>query len=313
MREKAPAGLALGTAILMWGLGAGGYALADGKEDQISTGYSADTFFEQSAAIPWHLAGIFGGALVVGIFDWDWGSSSFKTNSEGFFGEDTHNGGMDKLGHAWSAALLSDAFAEAIRDNAADPWNAEYTGFLLSMGVMATIEVFDGFSTGYGFSWQDMVANSAGAAFGLLKTSIPGFREKFDFRMEYIPSGNVDGFRPHSDYSGQKYLLALKLSGFEGIEDTPLRFVDLHAGYFARGFTAGGMARRRGEAPRALCRDRRQSVGTPAFGRGQPLQGARPPHPRVCAGALHLRGDRAGLKTAAIFRMHGNFREPFER
>jgi hypothetical protein len=56
--------------------------------------------------------------------------------------------------------------------------------------------------------------------------------------MEYIPSGNVEGFSPHSDFSGQKYLLALKLSGFEEFEDTPLRYLELHGGYYARGFTA---------------------------------------------------------------------------
>ena len=32
-------------------------------------------------------------------------------------------------------------------------------------------------------------------------------------------------------------MLALKLSGFEALEDTPLRFVELQGGYFARGFT----------------------------------------------------------------------------
>jgi len=67
--------------------------------------------------------------------------------------------------------------------------------------------------------------------------------------MEYLPSGHGDGFRPVSDYAGQKYLLALKLAGFETFEDTPLRFVELQAGYYARGFTdeeeANGAERRR--------------------------------------------------------------------
>ncbi len=42
---------------------------------------------------------------------------------------------------------------------------------------------------------------------------------------------------PITDYSGQRYLLALKLSGFERFSRTPLRLVELHAGYYARGFT----------------------------------------------------------------------------
>ena len=118
-----------------------------------------------------------------------------------------------------------------------DPEGAELTGVALSMGVMTTVELLDGFS-GHGFAWQDMVMNAAGAGFSYVRNTVPGLRDKLDFRFEYVPSGNDDdNFRPYSDYSGQKYLLALKLSGFDALEETPLRFVELHAGYFARGFT----------------------------------------------------------------------------
>ena len=82
-----------------------------------------------------------------------------------------------------------------------------------------------------------MVANALGGGFSYLRRKIPGLREKVDFRMEYLPSGNVGGFHPITDYSGQKYLLALKFIGFEYTRDTPLRFLELHAGYYARGFT----------------------------------------------------------------------------
>ena len=43
---------------------------------------------------------------------------------------------------------------------------------------------------------------------------------------------------PITDYSHQRYLLALKLAGFGRLKDTPLRLVELHGGYYARGFTA---------------------------------------------------------------------------
>jgi hypothetical protein len=39
------------------------------------------------------------GITVIGIQSWKWGSnSSFRFNSEGWFGEDTGSGGADKLG-----------------------------------------------------------------------------------------------------------------------------------------------------------------------------------------------------------------------
>jgi hypothetical protein len=200
--------------------------------------YDVERFLAHVSAIRYETLGIYGGTFALGFADWDWGSSSFKVHSEGFFGLDTANGGMDKLGHAWGAAILTELFTDAIRYRADDPRGAPTTGFLLSMGVMTTIDIMDGFSAGYGFSPEDIVADFAGAAFGFLRSSYPELEEKLDLRMEYIPSGNVEGFSPHSDFSGQKYLLALKLSGFEEFEDTPLRYLELHGGYYARGFTA---------------------------------------------------------------------------
>jgi len=54
--------------------------------------------------------------------------------------------------------------------------------------------------------------------------------------MEDLPSG-YKGFDPLADYAGQKYLFALKLAGIEDIRESPLRFLELHAGYYTRGFT----------------------------------------------------------------------------
>ena len=116
------------------------------------------------------------------------------------------------------------------------------------MSIQTMVEVFDGFSADHGFTYEDIIVDAAGAAFSYFRNIIPGMREKVDFRFEYVPSGNQGTFSPHSDYSGQKYILALKLAGFEAFEDTPLRFVELHAGYFARGFTSREM--RRGESRR---------------------------------------------------------------
>jgi hypothetical protein len=35
----------------------------------------------------------------------------------------------------------------------------------------------------------------------------------------------------------RKYFLSTQLSGFKGTRDTPWRFVELHMGYYARGFS----------------------------------------------------------------------------
>jgi hypothetical protein len=40
------------------------------------------------------------------------------------------------------------------------------------------------------------------------------------------------------DYSGKKFLLAAKLSGFDATKDTALRYFELQAGYFTQGYSA---------------------------------------------------------------------------
>jgi len=211
--------------------------------------YDSETFAAQATAIPWDIAAAFAATTYLGIVSWDWGSTSFQFHSEGWFGKDTGSLGMDKLGHAYTTYLFTEYFTQRIAHSVDDRRGAAVTGALLAMGVQTYVEVFDGFSGDHGFSYEDMVMDGVGAGFSVLRSAIPGLADKLDFRMEYLPSGHGDGFRPVSDYAGQKYLLALKLAGFETFEDTPLRFVELQAGYYARGFTdeeeANGAERRR--------------------------------------------------------------------
>lgn len=201
------------------------------------SGYDANMFLDQSRAVIWDIGAVYGLTTVFGLKNWDWGSSGFHFVNEGWFGEDTKYGGMDKLGHAYTGYLLTEYFSQRIAHEVADPNGAIITGAILGMGVQSYIEVFDGFSGGHGFSIEDLVADGVGVGFSMLRNTVPGLENKLDFRMEYIPSGEV-GFSPVTDYAGQKYVLALKLSGFEELEETPLRFLELQVGYFTEGYSS---------------------------------------------------------------------------
>lgn len=221
------------------------------KNNQLSfsaSDYSFELFATHVKDIPLDIAGVYGGSLALGFANWNWGNQGFKFNSEGWFGKKTGSGGVDKVGHAFISAVISDYFTDRIRQSSSSPQGAAETAALLSFGVMSVVEVFDGFSGDHGFSYEDMVANSLGIGFSYLKNTIPGLREKIDFRQEYLPTRYTTGFQPFLGYEGKKFLLALKLSGFEAFQDTPMRYVELHAGYYARGFSA--KARRAGARKR---------------------------------------------------------------
>jgi len=198
--------------------------------------YDASMFFGHARSIMWDIAAVYGGVTYFGIQNWDWGSSGFTFKSEGWFGTDTKYGGMDKLGHAYTGYLLTEYFSQRIAHEVGDPNGAIISGAILGFGVQTYIEFFDGFSGGHGFSYEDFIANGVGVGFSILRNAVPEVAAKLDFRLEYLPSEYSD-FAPVTDYAGQKYVLALKLAGFEELEESPLRFFELQAGYFTQGYT----------------------------------------------------------------------------
>lgn len=200
-------------------------------------------------ATSWETAGVVAGVTALGVKSWDWGSSKkFRFNPEGWFSERTGSGGADKLGHAFTSYTMTNALAERLTAQGRSPERAALSAALTTQAIMFYVEVFDGMSHDHGFAREDVVMNLLGSALAATRHANPELRNKLDFRLEYQPSG-FKGFRPLSDYSGQKYLFALKLGGFSALRDTPLRFFELQAGYYTRGFSpaekAAGIDRQR--------------------------------------------------------------------
>ena len=148
----------------------------------------------------------------------------------------TGSGGTDKLGHAFTSYTLTNAFAERLQAKGRSPERAALSAALLTQALMLYVEIFDGVSGDHGFSKEDFVMNALGTGLAYLRQTHPQIKDLIDYRMEYKPSG-YKGFRPLSDYEGQKYLIALKLSGVKSLKDTPLKYVELQAGYYTRGFS----------------------------------------------------------------------------
>ena len=190
----------------------------------------------------WELAAVGGALVAVGLRDWHWGGSKFAFIHEGWFGSDTRHGGMDKIGHSFSTYLIADILTDRIRANTSDPTGAQITGALLAFGIMGAGETIDGFTGRHRFSREDVAANAIGAAFSIFRNSIPGMQEKLDFRFMYTPASfERAGITPSEfhiipPYERQRYILALKGSGFDELKDTPLRYFELQGGFDARGF-----------------------------------------------------------------------------
>ncbi|VGO22754.1 DUF2279 domain-containing protein [Pontiella sulfatireligans] len=174
-----------------------------------------------------------GAVTVWGIAQWDYFSKVPSAGEEGWFGKDTDEGGMDKLGHLYTSYVMAHGIScwYETRDFSRD--EAAFYGSLTSFAVMGGMELGDSFSD-YGFSCEDMVMNASGCLLGWLLYSRPDLASKIDLRWEY-------GLKPTkgdvvTDYENSKFLLALKLNGFKSMQKNPWRHIELHLGYHTEGF-----------------------------------------------------------------------------
>ncbi len=199
----------------------------------------ADGWSRERKAV-WLNGAIVGGVAAYGFGVWNWGESSFRTESEGWFGRNTASGGADKLGHAYAGAASTAIAVSLYRRWGYDEREAARLGAFSGLLLTTTMELGDGFSPDHGFSWEDQVANMAGVGFEYLRLRHPAWGERVQFRWEYFPSPAMrDGRKDDiaTDYSGSRWLLAFPLRAWGG-EDTPLRWVELQAGYGTRGYSS---------------------------------------------------------------------------
>lgn len=194
----------------------------------------------------WRNAAVIGGiAVTVGTYGtmkwWNEGmTASARPKNEGWFGEDTYAGGVDKLGHAYftyaGTRLLARGFEALGNDRSRSLRLSAWTSF----GVLTAVEAVDSFSEKFRFSYEDVVSNAAGTVLALLVEKYPSIDAFLDFRFLYRRSddarrrGDTD---PLGDYSGQTYLLAFKADGVPRLRDIPVvRYLELLVGYNARGY-----------------------------------------------------------------------------
>lgn len=185
--------------------------------------------------------GVLGGMMAYGLLFWDYGENGFEFTNEGWFTYDTKYGGADKLGHALSTYFAVQAFSSVYERWGYDRHRANVYGALSGWSTFFMIEVCDATSR-YGFSYEDLIVDTIGAIVGYWRREYPEFEKRVDFRVEYWPSYAVtrgDDTDIASDYSGYKYLVALKGSGFDLTSSTWLQYLELQGGYYTRGYQNG--------------------------------------------------------------------------
>lgn len=169
-----------------------------------------------------------------GVLFWDYGKNSPKLGNERWFQKNTGEGGADKLAHLYANYAITHGFSHLYEKWGYDRDKAALYGALSAFGWMSFMEIGDSFSK-YGFAYEDIVMNVVGTGLGYLIYRYPEVSRKFDLRIEYRPNFKETDIL--TDYSHMKFLVAAKLDGFDGITNKYLKYMDIHLGYFARGYS----------------------------------------------------------------------------
>jgi uncharacterized protein YfiM (DUF2279 family) len=154
---------------------------------------------------------------------------------------------MDKLGHVYSAYQLTSFGASTLNWAGVRKKDQLLYGSILSLGFLTAVEVMDGFSEEWGFSWTDMAANVAGTGLYVGQELLWDEQRillKYSFhrthyaqqRPDKLGNGLAEEFL--KDYNGQTYWLSANINSFLKIDGVP-NWLNLAFGYGADGMLTG--------------------------------------------------------------------------
>ncbi len=186
----------------------------------------------------------YGGALVALSEVWykEQGKSDFH-----FFNDNSQWNQVDKIGHFYSAYQLSRAGTQLFLWTNIPRKKAAIWGSVMSQAIMIPIEVMDGFSVEYGFSWGDIAANLLGSGF-FLSQELGWNEQKIKPKFSYH-STDYAALRPNvlghgffeqilKDYNGQTYWLSFDIYALTNNNKIP-PWLNLVIGYGAEGMVYG--------------------------------------------------------------------------
>lgn len=158
---------------------------------------------------------------------------------------------VDKLGHSFSAYQLGKFGAQTLNWAGVSEKDQLLYGGTLGFTFLTAVEVLDGFSEEWGFSWGDFTANALGSGLYIgqeLLWEEQRIAMKYSFhRTKYAsqrPDKLGDGFFEEflKDYNGQTYWLSANMHAFFKNSKVP-KWLNLAIGYGGEGLLSGDASR----------------------------------------------------------------------
>lgn len=150
---------------------------------------------------------------------------------------------MDKMGHATTSYYVGFVGKEMLQWAGVSHKKSVWYGGTLGFAYLLGIEVMDGLSAEWGFSWGDIIANGSGAAL-LIGQELLWQEQRITMKWSYHQTEYAE-VRPDllggswntsmlKDYNGQTYWLSFNVHDLTGWNNWP-KWLNVAAGYGADG------------------------------------------------------------------------------
>ncbi len=154
---------------------------------------------------------------------------------------------MDKLGHVFTSYQVGRHGAQLLNWSGVSKKKQLIYGATLGFTFLTTVEMLDGYSSAWGFSWGDILANGAGTGLYIgqeLLWDEQRIALKYSFHQtgyaKQRPDKLGDSFIEQvlKDYNGQTYWLSANLHAFFKESKIP-KWLNVAVGYGAEGMLTG--------------------------------------------------------------------------
>jgi hypothetical protein len=191
----------------------------------------------------------YGGSLIALNQAW---YANYPRSSFHFFNDNAEWLQMDKIGHGWAAYNAGKASAAMWQWAGLSHKKAVLIGGLSGAGYLTVIEILDGFSSQWGFSWGDMTANVVGSGLFIgqeLLWQEQRIQYKFSFHRNTYDDPVLDKRaddlfgkswyeRMLKDYNAQAYWFSANVKSFFKQSNLPA-WLNVAVGYGADGMFGG--------------------------------------------------------------------------
>lgn len=166
-------------------------------------------------------------------------SASFHT-----FNDDGEWNQMDKIGHGMTSYYVGKAGHDVLKWSGVSRKKSIWYGGTLGLFFLTSVEVFDGYSSAWGFSWGDVGVNIAGSLFFIsqqLAWDEQRILLKYSFHKSKYATKRPDLLGENvlqntlKDYNGQTYWMSANIASFLGDDTKFPKWLNFAVGYGADG------------------------------------------------------------------------------